>query len=234
MSHPAIKLAAVVGLPDARLSEVGVAFVQLRARPRADRARGDRALPRPHGELQDAPPRRLRRRVPHDQHRQDPEGEAPRGGHSVSRAARAVLSRVRVVPVGCGVRLATAGDQARAALEGQVGPGPLRSTTKRLRNPIRKRMWTKSQASQAMQPESWTRPIWATAAAAADRGQRALVAVVERQRAARRRRRASDVARRRAGPAASRPARRRARRCRPASTMRQVADRRRPRGGRAR
>ena len=29
MSHPAIKMAAVVGLPDARLSEVAVAFVQL-------------------------------------------------------------------------------------------------------------------------------------------------------------------------------------------------------------
>ena len=29
MSHPAIRLAAVVGVPDARLSEVAVAFVQL-------------------------------------------------------------------------------------------------------------------------------------------------------------------------------------------------------------
>jgi acyl-CoA synthetase (AMP-forming)/AMP-acid ligase II len=29
MSHPAIQVAAVVGLPDARLSEVAVAFVQL-------------------------------------------------------------------------------------------------------------------------------------------------------------------------------------------------------------
>ena len=28
MSHPAIRMAAVVGLPDARLSEVAVAFVQ--------------------------------------------------------------------------------------------------------------------------------------------------------------------------------------------------------------
>jgi len=29
MSHPAVNVAAVVGLPDARLSEVAVAFVQL-------------------------------------------------------------------------------------------------------------------------------------------------------------------------------------------------------------
>jgi acyl-CoA synthetase (AMP-forming)/AMP-acid ligase II len=31
MSHPAVNLAAVVGYPDARLSEVGVAFVRVRA-----------------------------------------------------------------------------------------------------------------------------------------------------------------------------------------------------------
>ena len=31
MSHPAIRMAAVVGVPDARLSEVAVAFVQLEA-----------------------------------------------------------------------------------------------------------------------------------------------------------------------------------------------------------
>ena len=37
MSLAGVNLAAVVELPDARLSEVGVAFVQTRARPRAHR-----------------------------------------------------------------------------------------------------------------------------------------------------------------------------------------------------
>src|SRR5262249_31477364 len=47
-------------------------------RLQADGARGDRALPRPCGELQDPPPRRIRRRVSDDQLRQDPKGQAPR------------------------------------------------------------------------------------------------------------------------------------------------------------
>ena len=80
MTHPAVKAASVVGLPDARLSEVAVAFVQLEAGQRAVRAGGHRALPRAGGELQDSPPRRLRRRVPDDELGQGPEGQAPRAG----------------------------------------------------------------------------------------------------------------------------------------------------------
>jgi fatty-acyl-CoA synthase len=57
LSHPAIKVAAVVGVPDPRLSEVAVAFVTGRARLPTDRRGGDRALSRPHDELQD--PRRV-------------------------------------------------------------------------------------------------------------------------------------------------------------------------------
>ena len=80
MTHPAVQAASVVGLPDARLSEVAVAFVQLAGRPQALRAGGHRALPRPGGELQDSPPRRLRRRVPDDELGQGSEGQAPRAG----------------------------------------------------------------------------------------------------------------------------------------------------------
>ena len=81
MAHPAVNLAAVVGLPDARLSEVG-GGVRAAASPASTltERRGHRALPGPHRELQDSPPRRLRRRVPDDELGQDPEGEAPRAG----------------------------------------------------------------------------------------------------------------------------------------------------------
>ena len=86
MAHPAIEIAAVVGLPDARLAEVTVAFVQLAAGRGAHGARGDRALSRPRRELQDSASRPVRRRVPDDQLGQDPEGEAARARpHRVAR-----------------------------------------------------------------------------------------------------------------------------------------------------
>ena len=91
MTHPAVNLVAVVGFPDARLSEVGVAFVRVRAGPGPHRGRRARPLPRPHRELQDPPPRHLRRRFPDDQLGQDPEGKTPRRNRSSSVA---VLSRV--------------------------------------------------------------------------------------------------------------------------------------------
>ena len=107
MSHAAIRMAAVVGVPDARLSEVVGGLRAGRARPQADRARGDRALPRARGELQDAPSHRLRRRVSHDQHRQDPEGQASRARservagrdaeHATAATGRPIMSSYNVI-----------------------------------------------------------------------------------------------------------------------------------------
>ena len=79
MGHPAINLAAVVGVPDARLTEVGVAFVrcepgqQVTAAEVVAYCRGRIASFKiPRHVL-------LRRRLSDDQLRQDPEGEAARG-----------------------------------------------------------------------------------------------------------------------------------------------------------
>jgi fatty-acyl-CoA synthase len=51
----------------------------VRAGRRDHGGRGHRPLPGSHCQLQDSPSRALRRRLPHDQLRQDPEGQAPRG-----------------------------------------------------------------------------------------------------------------------------------------------------------
>ena len=42
LAHPAVETAQVVGVPDARLGEVGAAFVTLKAEALGDRARTDR------------------------------------------------------------------------------------------------------------------------------------------------------------------------------------------------
>ena len=80
MRHPAINLAAVVSYPDARLSEVGVAFV--RCEPGQTTRRGGRAgvLSRAHRELQGASACVPGGRISDDQLGEDPEGEAARGG----------------------------------------------------------------------------------------------------------------------------------------------------------
>ena len=52
-THPAIKAAAVVGVPDARLSEVAVAFLQAMPGNRS-RSGGGRTLSRPNCELQNS------------------------------------------------------------------------------------------------------------------------------------------------------------------------------------
>ena len=76
LRHPAISQAAVIGIPDDRLGEVGMAFVvPLRA---LGRRRDHRLEPRPDGELQGAPGRRDRRRAPAQRHRQGDEGHPAR------------------------------------------------------------------------------------------------------------------------------------------------------------
>ena len=54
-------------------------------------------------------------------------------------------------------------------------------TTRRLRNPIRKRMWTNSQSSQAKMPGRLDRPDLGDGGTAADRGQHSFVDIMERQ-----------------------------------------------------
>ena len=63
LEHPAVQQVAVVGLPDARLGEVPVAYVECRAGRHARHRRGDRPLPRQDRELQAAAPRGVRRRL---------------------------------------------------------------------------------------------------------------------------------------------------------------------------
>ncbi len=76
LGHPQIAQAAVVGAPDERLGEVGVAFVVPRPRSGADADELHRVEPRPHGELQSAAARVRRRRVAAERQRQSPEVRA--------------------------------------------------------------------------------------------------------------------------------------------------------------
>jgi hypothetical protein len=91
MAHPAVNLAAVVSPPRRAAERGGRGVRALGAGPSPHRGRRARPLPRPHRELQDPPSRHLRRRFPDDQLGQDPEGEAPRGSRSSSRAVLTAL-----------------------------------------------------------------------------------------------------------------------------------------------
>ena len=62
--HAAVASVAVVGVPDARLGEVGMAFVVPTTGTELDTDAADRVVPREHGELQGAALRRDRRRAP--------------------------------------------------------------------------------------------------------------------------------------------------------------------------
>ena len=81
LGHPAIAQAAVVGMPDERMGEVGVAFVIPRAGATIDPERGHRLEPGEDGQLQGAA-QGLRRRFAADQPvRQDPQVRAARPPH---------------------------------------------------------------------------------------------------------------------------------------------------------
>ena len=71
--HPRVADAAVVGVPDERWGEVGVAFVVADG---VDRRGADRVVPRPARALQGAEVGPLRRRDPAERPRQDPEAAA--------------------------------------------------------------------------------------------------------------------------------------------------------------
>ena len=81
LGHPGIAQAAVVGMPDERMGEVGAAFVIPRAGGHARPRRDHRLEPAEDGQLQGAPPR-VRRRLPADQPgRQGPQVRTPRPPH---------------------------------------------------------------------------------------------------------------------------------------------------------
>ena len=120
MGHPTINLAAVVGLPDARLAEV--AWPSCGSSPGTGwRGRGHRLLPRQDRQLQDSPPGGLRRRLPHDQLRKDPEGHAARGGPGalrprLSRARMDLPARTPVTPWGLARSLPDSGPVQSSAM----------------------------------------------------------------------------------------------------------------------
>ena len=90
LRHPDVRQAAVIGVPDERLGEVGMAFVVLAPGASVDRRRDRRVVPRPDGQLQGAAPRRARRRAARQRHRQGREGRAPTPG--VARSASYLTS----------------------------------------------------------------------------------------------------------------------------------------------
>ena len=71
--HPKIQDVQVIGVPDDRYGEEICAWVKLRPGRRRQRGRNQGLLPRSDRPLQGAALRQIRRRIPDDGHRQDPE-----------------------------------------------------------------------------------------------------------------------------------------------------------------
>ena len=71
--HPKIQDVQIFGVADDRYGEELCAWVRIRAGETPDRRRDPRLLPGPDRAQQDPALRRIRRRIPDDRHRQDPE-----------------------------------------------------------------------------------------------------------------------------------------------------------------
>ena len=80
---------AVVGVPDDRMGEVGMAFVVLRPGARRRRGRARRVVPHRDGQLQGAAVRRARRRAAAQRHRQGAQVPAARAGHQAGHPVSA-------------------------------------------------------------------------------------------------------------------------------------------------
>ena len=87
-THPAVDVAAVVAAPDARYGEVPCAYVRLAPGVEAIEEELIELLPRAHRDVQGAALRALRRRVPADADREDPEGRAARADRGGAARAR--------------------------------------------------------------------------------------------------------------------------------------------------
>ena len=80
LRHPDIRQVAVIGIPDERLGEVGMAFAVVAPGCPGHRTGHHRVVPRPDGQLQGAPGGGARRRAPAQRHRQGHEGSPAGAG----------------------------------------------------------------------------------------------------------------------------------------------------------
>ena len=86
LQHPAVNQVKIVGVPDARLSEVGAACLVLNPGTNVTATDLHRILPWQTRQLQDPTPCRIGEGIPHDLQRQGAEVSPARGGHGGAEA----------------------------------------------------------------------------------------------------------------------------------------------------
>ena len=118
LRHPAVQQAAVIGIPDQRLGEVGMAFVVVSGgRLRAGHHRME---PERNGQLQGPPGRGDRGRPAAQRHRQGAQGRAPGPGRRRRAGSRPMTADETTGPGGL-----TALDGAARGRDGRLGGRPL-------------------------------------------------------------------------------------------------------------